>query len=152
MNNQAQLFPAWKQAYETFLGLNPEFGFVLNKKWLMEKFDIPEPVSVEDVQESELAFLSNFERFRSELLENNFMDIVSIGKGNYQVIHPKDQAKVALLDWGKAMSKEGKRLKRRSSFVNTSVLSESERQEHTQVVAKVATIQSMFNRRKLLGR
>lgn len=152
MERVAELYPVWKEAVDQFLRMKPEYGHVVTKVWLFEQFKILKPVTAQDQQDAELAFMKYFDRFRSEILENHKMDLKSLGRGNYKVVHPREQTSLALYSGTKDIGKAIKRMSRSIVYVNTEVLNDSERIEHANGLSKAATIQSMFNRRKLLGR
>ncbi len=155
MNNALKVdsdSPAWKFALEMFLSRHPEPGTVLRKDWLLEHFNIEKPVTAEDQTKADLKFLRAFVSFQSELLEVYKIDLKPIIGIGYEVVHPKDQTRRALVTSLNSVGKELRKMSRKITHVNTTALTESERKEHTDGISKAASIRAMFDRRKLLKR
>jgi len=152
ITEESELFPIWKQALDEFIKLRPQYGDIVTKKYLCQKFEIKEPVTAEDQKQADLKFLTNFDKFKSNLLEQHQMFLNSLGKGQYQIVKPQDQGRLVLEKMVDGIKKEIKDGARAIYHTNTTLLNESQRSEHNSSLAKVATIKQMFNRRKLLGR
>jgi len=150
--NKAELFPSWKQAVENYVAQNPEPGSVLTRTWLMEQFGIPQPTTVEEFQKAGLLFLQAFTKFRESLLVDHLIDLQTDRNGNYEVIHPKDQTRIAMETRLREITRSFRKMHTSVAFVNTNALTESQRAENTDAMVKIAAMRANVNRRKLLGR
>jgi hypothetical protein len=149
---QLQHLPLWKEALKKFISTDPKPGDLIRNDWLMSEFGISQPETANDYVKSQLEFLQAFTSFKDALLEDYRIDLKPVRGVGYEVVHPKDQTRLALEKRTLNISRELRKMTRSIAFVNVEVLSESERREHTDGMTKAATIQNMFNRRRLLGR
>lgn len=146
------ILPLWRQALHNLLEQNPGPGSIIKKDWLMVEFGIPSPVTAQEQREAELDFLKQFVEFRRELLEVYQIELLAIPGTGYEVVHPRDQTKLALRIRTRNIGKELRHMLRSVANVRLGELNDGERREQADGMAKAASLASMFNRRNLMGR
>ena len=151
-NNVVEFFPVWKQALKNYVDSNPQPGSVVTKKWLMDQFRIAEPVTASDLHEANLEFLQNFSRFKDELLQDYLIALRANHDGGYEVVPPNQQTRMAIEVGIKEIRRSYNKMHLTAACVNKDALTEAERTENTDGLAKIAAMRAMVSRRKLLGR
>lgn len=152
MDGQTAILPLWKEALKNFIATGPKPGDVVRRDWLMEQFGIEKPVTAEEQQAAQLHFLQEFLEFKNALLVEYRIDLRSVFGVGFEVIPPSEQTRHAIETGTKRIGREIGRMARSIIYTNTAALNEAEMKERTDGLAKVSAMQSMFSRRKLLGR
>lgn len=150
--NAATKLPHWKNALEVFISQGYQPGTVINKSWFMNQFYIADPVTAEDQKNASLEFMTSIEALKAELLETHKIELVCVFGTGYKIVHPREQTRLALITRSRNISREARRMVNSIIHVDTEKLSDAERCEHTDGLAKATSIAAMVSRRKLLGR
>lgn len=152
MSNTASILPLWRQAINNFFTIDHHPGAVIRREWFEQEFGIEKPVTADDKTKSDLEFLKSICEFRRELLEVHMIDLKAVQGVGYEVIHPRDQTKHALRVRTQRIAGELRKMGRSIAYVDVNKLTDSERREQSDGLAKAASLRSMFSRRILLGR
>lgn len=154
-----ELYPPWKEALKAFARDGKTYGDTVTRAWFeqaigMEEIDGAVVVSWAQAQEAlkrrELHWLQQWTSFKSAVLEECQMDLVSDRAGAYIIIAPKDQADRALRTMSADIQRDVKRGVARVRNTNIAMLTASERQHLMDVMAKVADLANRLNTRRAL--
>jgi len=85
-------------------------------------------------------------------LEEHQIALKTVQGVGYEVVAPEDQTRFGLVAGVRAIAKAITATERTVANVKVDSLTDAQRQEHSDGLAKVANMQSMFSRRRLLGR
>jgi hypothetical protein len=139
--------PAWKQAIEDFFKEGFKHGDILERKWLLQHFELVEPKeNIEEYKEFNWKYLANIESFKENLLYKHNMDLSSIrGTGNYHIIPPSRQTQKAMQDLFLDLAKTLKKTHSRVFHIEVSELSSSEINENVKALNKLQGLRASVN-------
>jgi len=146
------VLPIWKNAVNNFIIKGSKPGDLISKSWLMREFGIEEPKTMSELQKAQLKFMGCMNKFQTELLEEHQIALKTVQGVGYEVVAPEDQTRFGLVAGVRAIAKAITATERTVANVKVDSLTDAQRQEHSDGLAKVANMQSMFSRRRLLGR
>jgi len=139
-------YPEWRGAIERFQQEDFKEGDIIPFVWLYESFDIKIPdksTSYEDGQKAQLQFVKQFDKFQESMLKDGNVALKSVRSEGYKVIPSKEQTEWAvdsgLADIGKALKKAKKRL----IYTDLTKLTDREKKENNDAIAKFAGLRSM---------
>lgn len=143
---EISLFPRWKQAVADFL-TEHKYGDLVSHEWLAEHFGI---TSLEGQRLTEAQFkrrqfdlLANVEQFKHELLTKHQIYLQPVRGSGYRWATPGEQTALATKEFerdaGKAFRAVGQRLRN----VRLHELSDDQRRENSDAVAKVSQLRGM---------
>jgi hypothetical protein len=145
-------FPAWKQAVRDFLKTGFEPGSIVSREWLYSAFDLEHihpDMTVEVADRIRLKFLSFFEAFKEALLKDHQIDFqTKVGEG-YRVVPSGEQSQIALKDGVRMVRKHLRQLRDRLINVNLEALSDGQRKDNADCLAKLAMMNAMVNKKQL---
>lgn len=142
------LFPAWRQAVKDFTDAGISDGDILPHSWLEERFgmvqlDENEAMTPSEFQDRQFAWLRNLEAFRAELLEKHQIFLSSIPGRGYRVVPVREQTAVAQEKFEKEAKKAYRRAATTLKHVRMDELSEAERKENSDAIARLAMLRGM---------
>lgn len=142
-----RLYPAWKQAESDLLaeGLRP--GQVITREWLESAFGIKPANDIAQYKKNELVFLRQFTDLRDSLLETHALMLRPLVGVGYQVVLPENQTAVAMRDRTNEVRAALGKLAREISHVRHEALTDAQRKENTDAVAKVGGLVAMVRKR-----
>lgn len=133
--------PPWKHAVDSFLleGFAP--GSIVPHEWFYRTFGITPPKlcrSVSEAQSAQLAFLSNIEGLKRELLEEHQIALRSARGVGYEVVPPQEQT-----EWAEEECKEDLRKALRTSRlrllnVQLDMLTDEQKKLNTDALARLS--------------
>lgn len=150
-----ELFPKWRQAVRDFLN-EFKYGDLITHEWLEAHFGMPDlaesrRMTQRDFSKRQFEWLGNIESFKNELLKDHQVMLASVRGDGYRWVPPAEQTKLATQafekDARKTFSIAGQRLRN----VRLMELSDDERKENTDAIAKMAALRGM-TRRTLLNK
>lgn len=148
-SEELTLLPEWRQAVKDFLAAGFAEGDVVSHAWLEEHFGMAPvaedaPMLPADWNKRQFAWLRNIEAFRSELLEQHqvFLDSV-IGQG-YRLVPPREQTAAAQDKFERESKKSFRRAATTLRHIRVGELSDSQRKENIDAIAKLSMLQGMF--------
>lgn len=145
---QLTLHPEWKQAVEDFLAAGFKQGDVVPHDWLeqhfgIDKLDDDKPLLPAEYSERQFAWLRNIEAFRSELLETHQIYLSSVHGEGYRIVPPTEQTALAQERFERDAKKSFRKAATVLKHVRLAELTESERKENLDAVARLAMLRGM---------
>lgn len=140
------LLPEWRQAVADFLAAGFSDGDVLQRDWLEQHFGmIPAKPSMkmEDFQSRQLLFLDRMDSFRRELLEKHQIYLQSVYGSGYRIVPPAEQTRVTRERFEREMKKELRRAALGLRNVQINRLTDAQRQENSDAIAKLSMLRGM---------
>lgn len=128
------------------------YGDVISMEWLYDSFMIKLPAvgSAETFKEVSFKFLSCIEGMKEEMLEKHNMMLVSVRGEGYMICHPRDQTPLAMDKLKKKLRKEFRRADHCLTFINMRLLTDDQKKENTNAIAKLSFLRQMSNKTKLI--
>lgn len=141
------LFPAWRQAVEDFLA-EFKYGDLVPHDWLEAHFGM---LTIEDGERltaaafkaRQFAWLANIEAFKSELLTGHQVCLESVRGEGFRWIPPGEQTGMATKEFERDARKTFRAVGQRLKHVRLGELSDSQRGENTDAIAKVSQLRGM---------
>ena len=146
--DNVSLYPEWKQAVEDFLSEHVADGEILTHAWLEQRFGM-KPLGNDDVltpseyQDRQFTWLRNLDAFRDELLESHRIFLASVPGRGYRVVPAQEQTAVAQEKFEREARKAYRRAANTLRHVRVDQLSEPERKENSDAIAKLAMLRGM---------
>lgn len=145
---EVQLFPVWRQAVKDFLEACIEPGAVLPHEWFEAHFAM-EPLSegafytAGQFRSRQLEWLRNFEAFRSVLLEEHQICLISEYGQGYRIVPPNEQTSIALQKFEQEIKRSFRIAALRTKHVQLDALTAQERKENVDGIAKLSMLRGM---------
>lgn len=142
-----QLFPVWKQAAADFLA-EFKYGAVVPLDWLEQRFGMPQladrqKLTAADFRKRSFEWLQNIEAFKDELLREHSVCLQSVRGEGYRWVPPGEQSKVAMETFEKDVKRVYSAAAQRTRHVRREELTDEQRRENTDAVAKLASLRGM---------
>lgn len=144
MSEEANLFPAWKQAVKDLIDEGITYGSTISRKRIAEMCNVRPPESIEDVRRHDLELLTCITEIKDTLLTAHCMLLASDNKGSFVVIAPESQTEYAVSTGIKAIGREMKKMAMGVSFTKTDLLSAPERAKNADAQAKISMLAGMM--------
>lgn len=131
-----------------FLASSFKEGDIIRHEWLEQHFGMPslsanKPMTPAEFQERQFAWLSNIEAFKAELLETHQIFLETIFGQGYRVASPREQTALALERFEREATKSYRKAARAVKNVRLSELTESERRENSDAIARLSLLRGM---------
>jgi hypothetical protein len=140
------LYPAWRQAEADLIEQGITEGSLITDEWLDHALDIRPPQTVAAVQRTQLYRLSQVSALRDSLLKNHRMMLRRTEGVGYTVIPAADQTRVAMRDRTDEIKRGLLKLAEEISHVKTETLTDAQRKENSDAIAKLATLRGMVRK------
>lgn len=143
-----QLSPIWRQAVKDFMAANIQPGYILPHEWLEAHFGM-DPLqdgtayTAAQFRQRQFEWLRNFEAFRSELLEEHQICLISEHTKGYRVVPPGEQTSIALRKFEQEIKRSFRVAALRTKHVQLDALTADERKENTDGIAKLSMLRGM---------
>jgi len=147
MSHDPKMFPPWKQAEHELLQDDIKPGQIITTEWLEERFGIKPATTIAQHDKNKLVFLRQFSDLRDSLLENHRLMLRAVIGIGYTVVQPENQTAVALKDRTAEVRRAMVKLAREISHVRTEQLSDEQRKENTDAIAKVGALRGLIRKR-----
>lgn len=146
-------YPAWREALKQWPTSGYTWGDIVPHEWFYAAFGlklVTDDMTVKEAQTIELKRLSMFEPFREALLTDHRMYLDSVPGIGYEIVTPAEQSRRAHSSAMRTISNEMRKYRQRLISVNIAALSDSERRENADLLARQASLAQAFKRRPLL--
>lgn len=145
---EPKILPEWRQAVRDFLAENFEPGEVIPRAWFEEHFELvemdeDESLTAADFQARQFKWLQNMEAFRAELLEKHQICLANVHGEGYRLVPPAEQTELAQEKFAADAKKAYKRAAKTLRNVRMSELTDDERKENMDAVAKLSMLRGM---------
>lgn len=131
------------------------YGSVYKTDWLRRRaglyLDKAVPMKPAEVDACNLSWLAVWDEARALFRTEHKMEFRSVGSGSYEVVQPRDQARVALDDMDVSLRKAARKAVSSIVNTNTDLLSEHESRSHADSLEYARDMQR-FLRRQLKKR
>ena len=148
MNDEQEpvLFPAWRQAEVDLLAQGTTYGSIVTDEWLEKAFGLKPATNIQQFERNKLVMLRQFSALRESLLENHKMMLRPVRGVGYTVVPSHLQTTVAQQDRAKEVKTALRKMAAELSNVNVAALSESQRKENADALAKLGSMSVMFRK------
>ena len=146
-DDDLELYPAWREALKRWPSAGFTWGDTVPHEWFYEAFALPVVVDTMTVKQAEvirLKFLGQFESFRRALLEEHRMDLANVRGYGYEIVTPAEASRRAFDDGIAEIKKTLRTLARRLTFVPLGQLTDEQRRENADLLARSSTLRRMF--------
>jgi hypothetical protein len=153
LDDNVELYPAWRQALVRFLdaGFTPDQ--VVPHEWWWEALGIEKPDEQTPLGEADparLQWVDQFGKLRAVLLERYLIALKNEAGQGYRIVAPRDQSRIGFDD-GTALISRGFRLMFDwATHTNMSALTADERRAHTDNMVRIASLGSLLRRTRKL--
>lgn len=146
MTDDLQLYPAWRQAEADLLkqGLKP--GQIIPREWLEEAFGLKPATTIAQYKKNELVFLRQFTELSNSLLKSHSMMLRPVIGVGYRVVPPEKQTAVAVKDRTNEVKRAIRKMVREISHVRLDALTDAQRKENADAIAKAGALGTMVRR------
>lgn len=145
---QPTLLPEWRQAVQDFLAASFKEGDIVQHAWLethfgMEPLREDQPLLPAEWSARQFEWLRNIEAFRTELLENHQIFLSSVYGEGYRLVPPREQTALAQDRFERDARRSFRKVATTLKHVRVGELSESERKENLDAIARIAMLRGM---------
>jgi hypothetical protein len=126
------------------------YGDMIDKAWLLAQFEIdtPDVMTKKQFESYQFEFLTQMDGLRTTLLEEHNIALKNIKGKGYLLVHPKNQADVAMTDLKASISKELKKCVKTLTYVNLELLGNDDVKRLDESRGKLAAV-AAFSRKSL---
>lgn len=144
--SEIKLFPSWKQAAKELIDAGLEPGKIIAKADLERLFGIEPAQSITEFERNKMLWLRNMTELRDSLLRDHCVMLMSVPGIGYRVVEPEQQTATALAVRGRAIALQMGRLHNDLTYVKVDALSNEQRKENTDALARVGVLIGMTNK------
>lgn len=147
---ELELYPAWREALKRWPSSGFTWGDTIPHEWFYEAFNLPaveDHMTVKEAESIRLKFLGQFESFRRALLEEYRMDLISVRGYGYEIVTPDEASRRAYDDEMYEIRKALRSLSRRLTFVPLGQMTDDQRRENADLMARAANLKQMFQQK-----
>jgi hypothetical protein len=141
---EVSLYPAWRQAESDLLARGIAPGMVIESVWLRDAFGIKEAKTIAEHQRNELLFLQQMTSLRESLLERHKVMLRPVPGVGYAVVRPEMQTAIAMHTRLREIKRSFRHLGAELQHVQTDKLTDGQRKENSDAIAKVAALSALF--------
>lgn len=148
-----QLYPPWKEAVRSFLDQNFPPGEVVPHEWFWTAMGMekpPDDMPLKEGERQKLLFLTQFSPFRLYLLTEHRIDLAAKPGMGYYVVPPGEQTPLAYEEGVAELREALKKMGRRLINVEHAALTDRQRQENAEALAKLSMLDTMRRRARRL--
>ncbi len=155
MSEDAQplLYPAWRQLERDLLDAGLPDGATIPMDRLRSGLGVRDPATLNgaDVMREQLQFNSAMGSLMASLLENHRIKLRLVEGVGYMVVPPEDQTRLAIKERGAEVQNVIEKAFRDVTYVRTEALTDEQRRENADAVAKFASLGLMTKERLKLA-
>lgn len=153
-DGEVTLHPRWKQAVVDFLAAGFQPGSVITHAWLAEHFGMPllddaATLTAAQYRERQFEWLASMELFKADLLERHQIFLRSVFGEGYRWVPPGEQTTATLKEFEADARRAYKKAGARLVNVRYEELTDDQRQENVNAIAKVSMLENMHRRKRL---
>lgn len=144
---ELKVFPAYRQAIRDFLA-EFRYGDLVSHEWLENHFGMlslgdSQRMTAEAFRERQFAWLAAIEAFKAELLRDHQVLLQSVRGQGYRWAPPAEQTGIATKDFERDAKRAFKSAGQRLRHVRSDELTDEQRREHSDAVAKISILRGM---------
>ena len=143
--------PLWRLTVDRFLAAGYKADDVIRHAWFYESLGLEEPSSTTPnaiAEKTNWQYCAGMERVRRLLLEDHQIFLVNVRGVGYRWVPPGEQTGVAMQEWEQDLKGATREAGRRFLNVAHEALTDAQRKENSEALAKLASFKVM--RRRLL--
>lgn len=151
MSGEVHLLPAWRNAAAELFSGQYGYGDVISHEALREALRLPEPkgkLTVTEYESWRLALVAQIDALSDWLLEEKNMCLRNIQGQGYQIVEPSEQTEFAVKQGRKRIRAELRKMGRRLSFIDHAALSQDERRQNADALARLSFMDRQFRQAK----
>lgn len=153
-DGEVTLHPRWKQAVADFLAGGFKPGDVITHEWLAAHFGMPlvddmAKISAADYRARQFDWLATIELFKSELLMQHQIYLRSVYGEGYRWVPPGEQTGAAMKEFEQDARRAYRKAGVRLANVRYEELTDGQRQENVDAIARVSMLHSMHRKKQL---
>lgn len=139
---------AWSldEALERFVADGFNDGDLISHDWLTWALNLPQPRNLGEVRDVQFVNMHRIEEFKSALLEQMNIYIVSVRGQGYRIVPPHDQARVAVSKALQSARRELDTCQKVIGHTRLGELSAEELRRHTDTQIRCAALGSMIGK------
>lgn len=141
--------PFWKLAVDQFIAAGFKAGDVIEHAWFYEALGVPMPKPTTPRAEAEKIdwhYCRGMSRVMKALLEDHQIFLYNVRGKGYQWVPPSEQTAVSLRDWEQELKSATREAGRRFLNVAHEALTDGQRKENSEALAKLASFKVMRRR------
>lgn len=149
LRNLVELNPPWKQAVISFLEAQFDDGTIVPHEWFYKHFRLEQnrpDTPHEKAQQTDLLFLKYFDKLQEALLKDHHIHLHNKFAVGYEIVRPNEQTSRAEKEGIREMSRGLSKMGQRVLHVDLKRLTDRERQENADALARVAQFSGMLKR------
>ena len=141
-----KLYPAWRQAEADLIASGLGYGSIITEDFLRSAFGLREPKTIAEYQQNSLVYLRQITALRESLLEGHKMLLVAESGVGFRVAMPEEQTRLSMHQRTKEVKAAIQKMVREVTNVQTSLLTDEQRKENADALAKMGSLRSMVRK------
>lgn len=144
-----KLYPAWRQLERDLIDQGLQDGSTIPMDQLRRGLGLRDPRSMQgtDVLREQAQFNFAMGELMASLLEHHRVKLRLVDGVGYMVVRPEDQTKLSLKDRGAEVANALTKAVREVTHVRTECLSDQQRRENVDALAKLTSLRTMATAR-----
>lgn len=129
------------------MGSGLAYGSIITSEWMDEALGLKPPATIAEYERNQLVRLRQITALRDSLLETRKMMLVSEPGVGWRVVTPEEQTKLAVHVRTKEVKSAFAKMLRELTHVDTAKLTDDQRKENADALAKLGAMRSVFRKR-----
>lgn len=142
MSEKIQFDDPVVHAAECFTKEGYTYGSLIPKDWFMRSFRLPEPQTIQEANDVSMLYARHLGALRTKLLVERKMALRTKDGVGQEVVQPEEQTEWAVQDFVTDVCRLTMRIKDRLQHVNFAALSDEQRRENADAIAKLSFFQN----------
>ena len=147
-------YPRWREVMKLFIAAGFSIGDVVTHEWFYKAFELEKPnydTPNGVAEKTRMEYLAGFTILRQVLLQDHKLDLKSLPGEGYTIIAPGEQTGEAYGDGIKEMRRALRRMARRIVCIKLEELTDNQRRENAEAMAKLAMLRGMVRKTNRLS-
>lgn len=136
------------KALELFFANKFEDGQLISHAWLEWALDLPKPKTAQEMVNCQFVILDRVEQFKSALLQQHQIFVVSVRGQGYRIVPPSDQAFIAIDNAMRGVRREFSKCEDVMKNTRFAELNAEQSRRHTDAQVKVSALSGMVGKGK----
>lgn len=136
------------KALELFFADNFADGQLISHVWLEWALNLPKPKTAQEMVNSQFVILDRVEQFKSALLTQHQIFVVSVRGQGYRIVPPSDQAFIAVDTAMRGVRREFSKCQEVMKNTRFAELDADQAKRHTDAQVKVSALTGMVGKAK----
>ncbi|HOW75576.1 MAG TPA: hypothetical protein PK959_06550 [Candidatus Competibacteraceae bacterium] len=144
MTDEIKKLPLYLHAVDKFLKMHPEPGFVLPYEWLETELELDYTIaSREQYQEFSLDRFKQVEAFKDRLMRVHHIHLATVPGVGYRMQAPAEVHHAEIANVSRILTSTTRKTVRRLACVPLEQLTDNQRREHADALARVAQLRTL---------